>query len=201
MKLHVFPPSPNSRKVLFANAALGLDLPVEIVDLTTGAQSRPEFLSLNPNGKVPVLEYDDGGSLWESNAIIDRMAAVKDTEFWPKSNARYDIMRWQFWESCHWLPALSPFISRHVFGNETVDLDRATEEARRFATVLDTHLAGRDWLAGDTMTTADISVSAVLTFRETCHFPLDGFTNLDRWFARIAAMEAWHRSAPEALAA
>ncbi|MEM7317629.1 MAG: glutathione S-transferase family protein [Pseudomonadota bacterium] len=95
MKLHVFPPSPNSRKVLFANGALGLNLPVEIVDLQSGAQKAPEIMALNPNGKIPILEYADGTSLWESNAIVNRMAAETDTSLWPKSNVRKEIIRWQ----------------------------------------------------------------------------------------------------------
>ena len=77
------------------------------MDLQAGDQRKQEFLALNPNGKMPVLEMDDGSSLWESNAIIDRLAAHADSDIWPKSNQRYDIMRWQFWEGCHFTPACS----------------------------------------------------------------------------------------------
>ncbi|WP_171174708.1 glutathione S-transferase family protein [Ruegeria sp. HKCCD8929] len=201
MKLHVFPASPNTRKVLVVNSLLGLDLPAEIVDLQSGAQRAPEFLALNPNGRVPVLEYDDGSTLWESNAIINRLCAEVDTPLWPKSNARYDIMRWQFWESCHWTPACSKFISRYIFGNEGVDLEEATQTFHQFAAVLDGHLKGRDWLSGDGMTTADISVGAILCYREPCHFPVANYANIQRWIAALEALDAWQAANPAPQAA
>ena len=191
MKLHIFPASPNARKTLTANGLLGLNLETVLVDLPNGAHRSAEFLALNPNGKIPVLEYDDGSTLWESNAIINRMAAEVDTELWPKSNARYDIMRWQFWESAHWTPACARFISKHLFGNDDVDLDAAEAEFNRFAKVLDGHLASRDWLVGETMTNADISVAAILCYRAPCHYPMGEFANLRDWIARIEELPAW----------
>lgn len=128
MKLHVVPSSPNARKTMTANGLLGLNNEIVMVDVNAGAHKTTEFLMLNPNGKVPVLEFDDGSTLWESNAIINRMAAEVDTDLLPKTNARYDIMQWQFWESAHWKPACSPFISKHVFGNDTIDIAKAEEE-------------------------------------------------------------------------
>lgn len=191
MKLHIFPPSPNARKCMVANRLLGLDIEEVIVDLFAGAQKTPEFLALNPNGKMPVLEYDDGTTLWESNAITNRLAAERDTPLWPKSNARYDIMRWQFWEGCHFTPAAGKFIAHHIFGNESIDLDAAGEEFTTVARVLDGHLAGREWLVGDAMTTADLSVSAILYLRERCQMPVAGHANLLAWLDRIEALPAW----------
>ena len=191
MKLHTFPASPNARKTLTANGLLGLNLETVTVDLSQGAQKSPEFVALNPNSKIPVLEFDDGSTLWESNAIINRMATEVDTELWPKSNARYDIMRWQFWESAHWAPACSKFISKNLFGNDSVDMDAATTDFTFFAGVLDSHLGAQDWLVGDAMTNADISVAAILCYREPCQYPLGTFTNINRWIARIEGVPAW----------
>lgn len=191
MKLHVFPPSPNSRKVLVVNAHLGLNLPVALVNLATGEQLAPGFVALNPNAKVPVLEYDDGSTLWESNAIMARLCAETETSLWPKSDIRYDILRWQYWETAHWTPALSPFISRHIFGQMDADLETAATQVARYAAVLDSHLAGRDWLVGDGMTLADIALACILSLRDQCHYPLEGFANIHRWIAAIEAMPAW----------
>lgn len=191
MRLHVFPGSPNSRKTMTANEMLGLGLDTVIVDLPAGAHKSAEFLALNPNGKVPVLEFDDGSTLWESNAIINRLAAETETPLWPKTMARYDIMRWQFWESAHWSPACSRFISKHLFKNDSIDLKEAEETFRRFAGVLDGHLGGRDWLVGDALTNADISVAAILCYREPCRYPLADFANINRWIGRMEAQPAW----------
>ncbi len=199
MKLHIFPPSPNSRKCMVMNRELDLNIPESVIDLRTGAQKSPEMLALNPNGKLPVLEYDDGASLWESNAIVNRLAAEKDTALWPKSNLRYDIMRWQFWESYHLNPVAGKFIAHHLFGNESIDLDAATEEFGALAGVLDSHLAGRDWLAGDGMTTADISVAAILCYRDACQMPLAAHSNILRWLGNLDATASWQavNMAPE----
>ena len=74
LKLYVFPPSPRGFKILFAAHHLGLDYELRLVDLTKGDQKAPAFLALNPNGRMPVLD-DDGFVLWESNAIVEYLAA------------------------------------------------------------------------------------------------------------------------------
>ncbi|WP_323776028.1 glutathione S-transferase family protein [Leisingera sp.] len=201
MKLPVFPPSPNSRKVLVVNSLLGLDLPVRIVDLQAGEQFQEAFAELNPNAKVPVLEEDDGSSLWESNAIINRLCSDRETPLWPQSNQRYDIMRWQFWEGCHWTPVCSKFISRHLFGRADIDIEAAAEDFHKLAKVLNGHLDGRNWLSGELMTAADISVAAILCYREPCRYPVEGYSNILRWMARIERLEAWQTVNPAPQAA
>ncbi|MCB1340905.1 MAG: glutathione S-transferase family protein [Pseudooceanicola sp.] len=193
MKLHVFPPSPNSRKVMVVNALLGLNLPLVPVDLRTGAQKSAEFMAINPNAKTPVLELDDGSGFWESNAIINRLCSGAKTDLWPADERRYDIMRWQFWEASHWTPACSKFIAKNLFGAEGIDMAAAEADFARFATVLDGVLEGRDWLVGDGMTTADISVGAPLCLRGLCHYPMKGYANIDRWIARLEALPAWQQ--------
>lgn len=195
MKLHVFPPSPNARKAIMMNHLLDYGADLVVVDLQAGAQNDPAYLTLNPNGKVPTLEYDDGTTFWESNAMINRMASEKGSDLWPRSDLRYDILRWQFWESCHWTPACARFIGQAFFGQE-IDVAEATQNLHRFASVLDDHLNGRDWLVGQEMTTADISVNAIQCHRAACGYPLDGFANLHRWVARIEALEAWKQANP-----
>lgn len=191
MKLHVFPPSPNAKKVLFVNEHLGLGIEVVTVDLFKGEQNAPEFVALNPNAKMPVLEFEDGTTLWESNAISNRLCAETDTSLWPKSNQRYDIMRWQFWELAHFNPVCSKFIQRNLFGNEDVDLEAAAVDFHKYATVLNDHLAGRDWLSGGEMTTADSATAAVLSLRQMCQMPMENYSNIESWMQRIEALPAW----------
>ncbi|MDF0600341.1 glutathione S-transferase family protein [Psychromarinibacter sp. C21-152] len=201
MKLHVFPPSPNSKKVMLVNAITGLAVPEEVVDITAGVQKAPAFLALNPNGRVPVLELDDGTTLWESNAIANRLAALADSPLWPGGDAQFDVLRWQFWEGCHWTPACARFADKYLFGNETADLEAAAAVFHPFARVLDDHLAGRDWLVGEAMSVADISVAMVVGLREACHYPIAGYDNILRWVGRIEALDAYRRVAGAAEAA
>lgn len=191
MKLHVFPPSPNAKKVLFVNEHLGLGIPFETVNLFQGEQNAPEFMALNPNAKMPVLVLEDGTTLWESNAISNRLCAETDTHLWPKSNQRYDIMRWQFWELAHMSPAAGKFIQRNLFGNESIDLEAAAVDFHKYATVLNDHLNGRKWLSGEEMTTADSSVAAILSLRGACHMPMENYGNIESWMQRIEALPAW----------
>ncbi len=69
MKLYVLPPSPRAFKVIALKNYLALDCEMQLVDLGKGDQLAPEYIAMNPNRKMPVLE-DDGFVLWESNAIL-----------------------------------------------------------------------------------------------------------------------------------
>ena len=190
MKLHIFPASPNARKVMMVNEHLDVGAEIRVVDIFAGAQQDAAFLALNPNARIPVLEFDDGTSLWESNAIMNRLASASENELWPRSNLRYDILQWQFWEACHWTPATSKFISRHLFKNDTIDLDAAEVDFRRYADVLEAHLSGQPWLVGDAITNADISVSATMHYREQCAMPVQDFPNIRRWLEAIESLPA-----------
>ena len=122
MKLHVISASPNARKAMVVNQHCACGAEVVEVDYQAGDLKKDAFLALNPNGKIPTLELDDGSSLWESNAIMNRLASDAKSDIWPATMARYDIMKWQFWEASHFQPACTRFISRYFFGDESVDL-------------------------------------------------------------------------------
>ena len=191
MKLHVFPPSPNAKKAIMVNHHLNLNIPLTIVDLQAGEQKSEAFLGLNPNGKIPVLEFDDGSTLWESNAIINRLAESGKLGLFPQSDDWIEVLRWQFWEAAHWTPACAKFISKYLFENDDVDLKKATEDFSVFATVLDRQLQAKPWLVGENMTNADISVAAILCYRRPCQYPLDGFENIVKWIEKIEKLPCW----------
>mgnify|MGYP000268273828 CR=1 FL=1 len=192
MKLHVFPPSPNAKKVMMAADEAGVPVEIAMVDLTKGEHKTPMFLALNPNGKMPVLEFDDGSSLWESNAIVNKLADMGGSDLFPKSDARFPIVQWQFWEMAHWAPAVSVYVAGALFGRP-IDHDTAKPALDTVVNVLNTHLSGREWLVGDAMTTADISVAAMLCYREESKLPLGDVPNIDAWLDRVSARESWKR--------
>src|SRR5882724_9281579 len=170
IRLHVFPPSPNAIKVIAAAHHLGIEFEPRIVDLTKGEQQKPEFVALNPNRKMPVLE-EDGFVLWESNAILQYLAAKRaDHGLWPSEPRRQaDVSRWQCWELAHWGPACGTLVFerfvKRFFGQgdpNPAEVARGEEEFHRYAEVLNQHLRHRDWLVGSTVTLADITVDAWL---------------------------------------
>lgn len=203
MKLYQHPASPNCRKPLAVAAHLGLELELELVDLTSGAQRQPAFLAINPNGKVPAL-VDGGTTLFESNAIMGYLCSKQDTELWPKSNARYDILKWMFWELAHWGPATGVFTFENVIKGalglgdpDTAALEAGKPALDRVAAVLDGQLESTPFLCGEGPTLADFAVAAHLTFRNRAKLPLDSHPHINAWAERLDSIPAWRDSTPK----
>jgi glutathione S-transferase len=209
MKLYGFPPSPNTWKVRAVAAHLGVPLDFELVDLSKGEQQKAEFLALNPTGRAPVL-VDGDFRLWESNAIMQYLAARAPNRLWPDdAPSRADIMRWQSWELAHWgKDACQPLIFERLvkrFLNlgapDAAVVAKGTDAFNREARVLDAHLAKQSCLVGDDVTLADFSVAAPLFYAKEAELPLASYAHVRDWFARISALPAWRDTAPAAPAA
>src|SRR5260370_36503482 len=110
MKLYHFP-SPNPQKVTFALRELGLECEMVPLDLAKGEQRKPEFLAINPFGRVPVL-VDGDLTLWDSHAILAYLGE-RTGKMWPTSMAeRADALRWLFFLSGHLTPPAGVMASR-----------------------------------------------------------------------------------------
>jgi len=207
MKLYTNPFSPNARKVTMTARALGIALDEQMVNLMAGEQRRPEFLRLNPNGLVPVLE-DGDFVLWESDAIMQYLASrVPGNTLWPDDPAvRADITRWQCWELAHWAPACGVFLYENFLkqllqggGPNAGEVRRGEEKFRAIAEILNRHLAARDFLVGHGLTLADLSVAAYLMYAKPARIPLDEHDHIKRWFGRIQQLDAWKQTEPPML--
>lgn len=184
MKLYTNSFSPNARKVHAVAHALGMELETQTVDLRAGEQRTPDFLALNPNGKVPTL-VDGSTTLWESNAILCYLAGKTDTALWPRSSKRYDILRWMFWESNHFGQAINQIVVQKLFHSDAPDqavIDQGLKDFRKYATVLDGALHGAPHILGQELTLADFAVGVGLGYTETCQLPLDEFPHIKRWW-------------------
>lgn len=202
MKLHVFPPSPRSFKVLALAEHLGLEYQVRMVDLTKGDQNRPEFVALNPNKRVPVLE-EDGFVLWESNAILQHLAAQKpESGLLPADpRARADVTRWQCWDLAHWDAACATLIFERVvkklFGlgePDPSEIAKGQERFHRSAAVLDGHLKQRRFIMGGTLTIADFSIGPCLNLAQAAELPVGQYREIKRWHADLSELPAWRKS-------
>ncbi len=200
MKLYSNPLSPNCRKVHVLVAHTGLEVEPHVVKLMEGEQKKPEFLALNPNGKVPVV-VDGDTRLWESNAILAYLAGKADSDLWPKSDARYTIMSWMFWESAHFSQALATIIGEKIFkpmrGAEADPkiLEEGMTRYSALAAVLDGNLARHRFLTGDAMTIADISVGIWFGYQEICGLPVGETAHVKRWLGELDALPAWQQHA------
>jgi glutathione S-transferase len=202
INLYVFPPSPRAFKVLAAAAHLGLEYNLRLVDLTKGEQDTPEFLALNPNGRMPVLE-EDGFVLWESNAILQYLAAKKPESGLLPTDARgrADVTRWQFWDLAHWDPACAILIFENLVKKllaigepDPQELAKGQERFKAVAEVLDGQLEDRPYIAGDRLTVADISIGAPLNLARPAGIPFDQYPNIRRWYATLAELPAWRKT-------
>lgn len=209
MKLYGFPPSPRVWVARAVAAQLGLPLELEIVDLTKGAQRAPDYLAINPTGRVPTL-VDGDLKLWETTAIVQYLAGQKPNALWPDDlRIRADIVRWQSWTLSHWekdscVPLVFERLVKQVLGLGPPDeaaVARALGNFARDARVLDAHLAGRRYLVGDALTLADFSVAGPLVYAGPAGMPLADYPNLAEWFARVTALPCWKETAPQRPAA
>jgi glutathione S-transferase len=202
IKIHAFPPSPRAFKVLWAAHQLGIEYEFVLVDLTKGDQKKPEFLALNPNGRMPVLE-DDGFVLWESNAIVQYLATKKPQSGLLPSDerGRADVVRWQFWDSGHWDPACAALIFERVVKGflglgetDPVEVEKGLQRFNAAAQMLNGQLDKHRYVCGEQFTAADISLGAPLTMAEAAQFPLESYRAIQRWAADLKSLPSWQKT-------
>lgn len=191
--------SPNTRKVHAVINHLGLDVNICELDFFKGELATPEFLDMNPNGMVPLLE-DGSFRLWESNAITQYLAELAgDTDFYPSGiRQRADIHRWQFWETAHYNRAVGTFLFEKLLKKlmdlgapDEVSLAEADENFHRFAQILDAHLQQRSFLLGDQLTLADFSVASMAEFYDAIDLPYRQYNGIVAWLQRLDTIPAW----------
>jgi GST-like protein len=160
-------PTPNGVKVSIMLEELGVPYEAHAVDINKDENKLPEFVSLNPNGKIPALIDPDGPGgepigLFESGAILLYLAD-KTGQFIPADPAkRWETIAWLFWQMGGVGPMFGQVGFFHKFAGAAFEdkrpRDRYVAEARRLLSVLDTRLDGRTWIMGDDYTIADISL-------------------------------------------
>jgi GST-like protein len=157
--------SPNGVKASIMLEETGLPYEPHLVVIGDNESWTPEFLSLNPNGKIPAIIDPDGPDgrpigLFESGAILVYLAE-KTGMFLPAGARRYETIQWVFWQVGHVGPFFGQVGFFHKFaGREWEDkrpLKRFADESKRLLQVLDDRLQGREWVM-DEYTIADISL-------------------------------------------
>jgi len=200
-------PTPNGVKVSIMLEEIGLPYEVHLVDFNKNDQKTPEFLSLNPNGKIPAIIDPNGPDgkplgLFESGAILQYLAD-KTGQLLPGDPARrYQTIQWLHFQMGGIGPMFGQVGFFHKFaGKEIADkrpLERYVNESKRLLGVIDSRLSGRQWIMDDEYTIADISmlgwVRNLIGFygaRELVGF--DSFTNVSAWLDRGLARPAVKR--------
>jgi glutathione S-transferase len=202
MKLYHNPMSPNVRRVRLTAAVLGIELEEKRLDFAKGEHKNPEYLALNPNGAVPTL-VDGDFVLTESRAIMQYLASKKpESALLPSDEAtRADVTRWQFWDAAHFSPQMGTLafekLLKGMMGMGDPDQGRIQEALnnfRRFATVLNKRLEGRQYIVGGALTLADLTIASSLMYSKQTDVPLGEFPNVQTWFSRICELDGWKKT-------
>ena len=199
-------PTPNGVKVSIALEELGLPYEPHPVDIMKNESWTPEFLSLNPNGKIPAIIDPNGPggrplALFESGAILVYLAE-KTGKFLPDGDRRYETLQWLFWQVGHVGPMFGQVGFFHKFAGRHFEdkrpLKRYADEARRLLKLLDVRLTGREWIMDGDYTIADIAslgwVRNLVNFYEAAHLvDYHELTNVHEWLERGLARPAVQR--------
>ena len=197
-------PTPNGVKASIMLEETGLPYEAHLVSFGSDDQMSPEFLSLNPNNKIPAMIDPDGPGgkpmpLWESGAILIYLAE-RTGKFMPTNPvARYECLQWLMFQMGGVGPMFGQLGHFYKFAADKItDLyptDRYMSEAKRLLGVLDDRLSDRDFIMGGDYTIADIATAPwVRTLTNTYDagddLGLNGFENVVDWRNRILSRPA-----------
>ncbi|MDP6343640.1 MAG: glutathione S-transferase N-terminal domain-containing protein [Alphaproteobacteria bacterium] len=189
-------PTPNGWKVAIALEEMALPYTPHVLNLSEGRQHEDWFKRLNPNSRIPVIvdrEADDL-TIFETGAIMLYLAE-KSGKFMPTDlKGRYAVMQWLMFQ----MSAIGPMQGQAVVFERYFPEDvpqarqRYHNETRRLYEVLDSHLAGHEWLA-DSYSIADMANWAWIRSHKWARVPTEGLPHLERWMAAMAARPGCRR--------
>ncbi len=193
IKLHCFGESGNSYKAALALELSGLDWEPVFVDFFSGASRSPEYRARNVMGEAPMLE--DGDLCLTQSGVIQQWITDQTRKFGGKPDEKYEVLRWVLWDN----HKLSSPAGMTRFLMNFLPQDKRPADVIAFMQgrlkpayqVLDTHLAGRDWIVGDGITNADLSCCGYLFYPEPFGFDRKDWVNIDRWLANIEGTPGW----------
>ena len=196
MRLYSAPRSGNSYKVRLLLGLLGTRYEIINYDTKGGETHAPEFLeNVNPDGRVPVLELEDGTMLPESGAILLYLA--EGTPYLPEEKLeRAQVLRWMFFEQYSLLPNLSRPRLWGMWGVELTsqredELEQFFEQGYRALSVMERHLSDREYFVGDRPTVADVALYVYPSVAYDGGFSLESYPAVSDWLDRVVAVPGY----------
>ena len=187
--VHGFSPSGNCHKLRLLLEQLGERYRWVEVDSSRGETRTAQFLALNPNGKVPVVDFGDGRTLSESNAILYYLADGSEflpADLWQRAQA----LSWMNFEQYSHEPCIA--VARFIAGwtpldsPRRADLPRLRARGHQALAVMERHLSSHAWFTGDRYGIADIALFAYTCVAGHGGIALDAYPAIRDWLARIA---------------
>ena len=191
MRIYGDSESGNCYKLRLICALLDLDYEWVPIDILAGETRSETFLSLNPNGQIPVCVTDDGDVLTESNAILYYLA--RDSRYWPDELlAQTRVLQWQCFEQYSHEPSIA--VARFIRHYQNLPAARQAEyeaklkSGRRVLQLMEAHLENQDFFVGAAPTIADISLFAYTHVADEGGFDLAPLPAIRAWLERVAAL-------------
>jgi len=190
LTLYDYLDSGNGYKIRLLLAQLGVRYRYVELDIMQGATRTPEFLAKNPNGRIPLLELDDGQWLAESDAILWYLG--DGTQYVPEGALpRAQVLQWMFFEQYSHEPyvATPRFIVRHFPADSPrrAELPDRLRRGREALAVMESHLRNRQFFVADRYSIADIALYAYTHVADEGGHQIAGFPAVCAWLARVAA--------------
>lgn len=198
MKLYSSPGSPNALRTRAVIAELGLPVEIVNVDIAKGENRTPDYLALNPNGKVPTF-VDGDLAIWESRAINAYLAGLKpEAGLYPAdAKQRAIVDQWSNWQAIHLGPAMQKVaferVQKKAFGRGEADEAAIAGDVKTVADllpVLEGALAGKEWITG-TLSLADFALATTFILRKGASLGVENFPNVTAWIERLEARPSW----------
>jgi len=186
--------TPNGWKASIMLEELGIPYSVVSIDITKNIQKEPWFLKINPNGRIPaIIDHDNGDfCVFESGAILIYLAE-KYHKFFPIEDAKKksEVIQWIMFQMGGVGPMQGQANHFYKFAKEKIPyaIERYQNETRRLYTVLDTQLAGKDYLTGE-LSIADICTFPWVNGYSFAGVSIEGLDNLKRWLDTMNARPA-----------
>ena len=189
MTLYDMTLSGNCYKVRLLLSLLGESYTRKPVDLAAGDNLRPDFIRLNPRGEIPIL-VDGDTVVWDSHAILDYIATTRRADAWLTDDfgRRTAVQQWLAVAAHEIQYGLAAARACIKFGRPG-DLDQLQAVGIKALALVDQRLEGREWLAAERPTIADLACYPYVRCAEDGKISLDGYDNIRRWFRRIESLD------------
>lgn len=200
-----YSPHSNASRVRMSLSELGVPHETVLVDLKAGDQKKPDFLRINPNGKVPTIVLD-GTPLFESVAIQIALGERFGVEkgLWPRigGSEHHQALTWLIWSQVSLITA----VMRHMWNtsdyvpqeqHNAKQAEVASAEVQHLLKILDERFAGREYLTGASYTLADLDVASTIVWGTMVNkYDISAYPRLQAWVRRCAARPAFKNEMP-----
>ena len=190
--LHQMQMSGNCYKVRLAARQLGVEIALRDYGLFDRATRQPEYLAKNPNGRVPMLEFDDGRTLAESGAILWYLG--EGTRLVPAEQwSRAQMLQWMFFEQYSHEPYIAvarfwlAYVPKEALESKRHLIPEWHAKGNAALAVMETHLARNEWFAGGQYSLADIALYGYTHCAAEGQFDLGKYPAVSAWLKRVAS--------------